>query len=105
MQASFACCCKAMLPIFFVGHVRVRLDVGRPLLQVTRCLRGQPGGVTHLELFTSGQMLGTRHLVELGYVHACQPCGGWELAGGTFEIMHACAIAHSKGTDAKASLC
>ena len=72
MLANFACCCKAMLPALYMGRVTVRLDAGRSMLQVSRCLRKQPGGITHLDLYTDKQMLGIRNLIKLRCIHACQ---------------------------------
>ena len=53
VQGHLALCCKATLPIMGMGHVRIRNDEeqrGRPLLEATRCLTKQPGGVSHLEV-------------------------------------------------------
>ena len=83
MQAHLALCCKALLPILGMGHVRVNLDApktGRPLLNATRCLRKQPSGVSHLEVFSRDYSdsqrktrPATRQLVNLRCAHA--PCG------------------------------
>ncbi len=76
MQAHLALCCKALLPILGVGHVRVRLDTpgpGRPLLNATRCLTKQPSGAVHLDVVSWTGHLGTactRHLIDLRCAHA-----------------------------------
>ena len=57
MQGNLALCCKAMLPLLYMGFVRVRLDKAegeRPLSRFTRCLSQQPDGVVHLKLFSNG---------------------------------------------------
>ena len=68
LQVNLALCCKGMLPILYMGHVSVRLyeeDKGRPLTQLTRCLKKQPDGVSHLELFSHDSMRGTHQLIDL----------------------------------------
>ena len=77
LQANLALCCKAMLPILCMGHVRVRLDEpdgGMPLTQLTRCLTKQPDGVSHLDLFTDEYLRGTRKLIDLRCAHTVQAC-------------------------------
>ena len=77
MQAHLALCCKALLPVLGMGHVRVNLDKpasGRPLLKATRCLTKQPSGASHLEVFSwvgycQEKWLGTRHLIDLRCAH------------------------------------
>ena len=79
MQIHLALCCKALLPILRMGHVRVNLDKhksGRPPLNATRCLiMKQPSGASHLEVFSwvgycQEKWLGTRHLIDLRCAHA-----------------------------------
>ena len=88
MQARLAVCCKALLPILGMGHVRVNLDTPgspeRPLLNATRCLTKQPGGVSHLELYAwdayeDYERPGTGHLVNLRCAHAPMWC--WSMQG------------------------
>ena len=83
MQSHLAVCCKATLPFLCMGHVRVTTDkqqFERPLLQATRCLTKQPGGVLHFELssrdiFSGTLCLDTCHLVGLRYGYALVCCG------------------------------
>ena len=74
VQGHLALCCKATLPTLCMGHVRVHTDHDlneRQLLQATRCLTKQPGGVLHLEVIWWGvdlnreDWVGTRHLIDL----------------------------------------
>ena len=77
MQTHLAMCCKSLLPILGMGHVRVNLDKpasGRPLLKATRCLTKQPGGASHLEVFSWASYcekiwLSTRNLIDLRWAH------------------------------------
>ena len=81
LQAHLALCCKALLPILGMGHVRVNLDAHkntRPLLNANRGLRKQPNGASHLHMFSfdgyCGTIcFGTRRLIDLRCAHA--PCG------------------------------
>ena len=82
MQAHLAFCCKALLPILGMGHVRVNLDKherGRPLVNATRFLAKQPGTASHLELRSWDGCRGkgrpsTRHLIDLRCAHAPMRC-------------------------------
>ena len=66
LQARLALCCKAMLPILCAGHVSVRLDKpDEPSTQLTRCLERQPDGVSHLELWGTGNHPGINQLIDL----------------------------------------
>ena len=73
MQAHLALCCKALLPILGMGHVRVNLNTpktGRALLNATHCLTKQPGSVLHLEVCSWNpnrvyNRPGTRNLIDL----------------------------------------
>ena len=74
-QANLALCCKAMLPILCMGHVSARLDKadgGRPLTQLSHCLREQPNGVSHLRLASQDAICGTHQLVNLRCAHTVQ---------------------------------
>ena len=76
MQNHLALCCKAALPILCMGRVGVHTDKqkrDRPLLQATRCLMKHPGGVSHLEVWSTsdeGYHLDCRHLIDLRCAHA-----------------------------------
>ena len=69
VQSHLALCCKTTLPILCMGHVRVHTDhheLKRRLLQATRCLTKQPGGVSHFEVTSKGAcVLDTRNLIDL----------------------------------------
>ena len=63
LQVNLALCCKAMLPILYMGHVSVTLhedDNGRPLTRLSRRLKNQRGGVSHLEV------VGQRNIIAPG---------------------------------------
>lgn len=87
MQAHLAFSCKALLPILSMGHVRLNADEPESrtsLLNATRCLKKQPGGVSHLEVVTAhggfrGKLsFGTRRVIDLRCAHAamCVHGGG-----------------------------
>ena len=54
VQNQLAVCCKAMLPVLSMGHVRLTIDPmngSSPLLPLTRRVTTrQPSGVSHLEV-------------------------------------------------------
>lgn len=76
MQGHLALCCKATLPVLGMGRVGVTTGEQqreRPLVQATRCLVKQPGGVSHLEVvssITDTYCLDTRHLIDFRCAHA-----------------------------------
>ena len=84
MQAHLALCCKALLPILCMGHVAINVDKhgsARHLLNATRCLRKQPSGASHPEIFSrdarnfGGTLcFGTRRLIDLRCAHASIWC-------------------------------
>ena len=76
-QINLALCCKASLPILYKGIVSLRLDRpngGRLLTQLSRCLAKQPDGVTHLHLFSCGNVRSTHQLVGVRCAYALQAC-------------------------------
>ena len=94
MQAHLAVCCKGLLPILGMGHVRVTLDTTgspeRPLLNATRCLTKQPGGVSHLEVCSwddkeGDERLGTRHFIDLRC--ALTPVLCWSVQGVALALL------------------
>ena len=80
MQVNLALCCKAMLPTLCMGTVGARLNQPQgeePLTQLTRCLSQQPHGVSHLKLFSTGNIASrgdTHNLMDLRCAHALGPC-------------------------------
>ena len=87
MQAHLALCCKALLPILGMGHVRVNLGTpgsGTHLLNATRYLTKQPDGVSHLDVHSledneGPERPGTGHLIDLRCADACMWC--WSVQG------------------------
>ena len=85
MQAHLALSCKALLPILGMGHVRLNADEPNSLLNATRCLKEQPSGASHLEVFSEiGNYRGkltfaTRRLIDLRSAH--QPYGAGACMG------------------------
>ena len=68
---------QAMLPILCMGRVSARLDRPyEPLTLLTRCLRKQPDGVSHLKLYSSSmqKLRSIRKLIDLRCAHAVQEC-------------------------------
>ena len=79
VQRQLALCCKATLPILCMGHVRVRAvkeHLERHLLNATRCLTKQPGGISHFELWSwdihykGTVLIGIHHLADLRCAYA-----------------------------------
>ena len=65
--------CKAMLPNLYKGFVSVRLDklgAGGPLMQLSRCLTKQPDSITHLKMFSQGNIRNPHRLIDLRFVLA-----------------------------------